>query len=131
MPLKCIGSPNWMADRTFTLTVYFVDKSPKPEPPRKKHRNPIHLAKEYVRMIETGEAKSESDLARKLNISRVHVNHITRLLKLNTEIMKAIEQLGDPLTSQVVTERMLRPFVDSQGSKIENLLMKLNSGNPL
>ncbi len=62
-------------------------------------------------MIKTGQIKSEADLARKLGISRVRVNQIVRLLKLDTQIVKQIEKLGDPLSSQIVTERMLRPYV--------------------
>ncbi len=62
-------------------------------------------------MIKCGEVKSEADLARKLGVSRVRVNQIVSLLKLDTQIIKQIEQLGDPLSSQVVTERMLRPYV--------------------
>jgi hypothetical protein len=34
------------------------------------YRNPIYLAKEYARMIETGEAKSENDLALKMGFPK-------------------------------------------------------------
>jgi hypothetical protein len=72
-------------------------------------------------MIETGEAKNESDLARKLGISRVRVNQFIRLLKLDTSIIKAIEKLGDPLTSQIITERMLRPYVRNSKAKSSSI----------
>lgn len=68
-------------------------------------------------MIETGEAKSQSDLARQISVSRVRVNQIIRLLKLDEEIMKAIERLGDPMPKQLITERMLRPHVKNSKSK--------------
>jgi len=42
-------------------------------------------------MIKTGQAKSEADLARKLGISRVRVNQIMRLLKLDSRIIIQIE----------------------------------------
>jgi len=61
-------------------------------------------------MIKNGVADSESDLARQLGISRVRVNQIIRLLKLE-EIINSIERLGDPLSSRIVTERMLRQYV--------------------
>lgn len=57
------------------------------------YRNPLYVAKEYARMIETGEAKSESDLARKLGISRVRVNHFIRLLKLDGSIIRSFLRL--------------------------------------
>ena len=72
------------------------------------------MAKEYARLIETGVAKSESDLARKMGISRVRVNQFIRLLKLDSLIIRSIETLGDPLTSRIITERMLRPYVINQ-----------------
>jgi len=68
-------------------------------------------AKEYARMIESGLAKSESDLARKIGISRVRVCQYVRLLSLDASIVKAIEQLSDPLTERMITERRLRPYL--------------------
>lgn len=93
------------------------------------YRNPLYMAKEYARMIETGEAKSESDLARKMGISRVRVNQFIRLLKLDTSIIKAIEKFGDPLTSRIITERMLRPYADN--IKTKDTLIKILSTIPL
>jgi len=62
-------------------------------------------------MIESGLAKSESDLARKIGISRVRVCQYVRLLSLDASIVKAIEQLSDPLTERMITERRLRPYL--------------------
>ncbi len=73
-------------------------------------------------MIKTGQIKSEADLARKLGISRVRVNQIVRLLKLDTQIVKQIEKLGDPLSSQIVTERMLRQYVGLSLNVQESIL---------
>ncbi|MFA5099767.1 MAG: hypothetical protein WC547_02645 [Candidatus Omnitrophota bacterium] len=62
-------------------------------------------------MIESGQAKNESDLARKIGVSRVRVCQYVRLLSLDASIVKALEQLGDPLTERVITERRLRPYL--------------------
>jgi hypothetical protein len=94
-----------------TSVIYLDNKKPENKRFVPTYRNPIHLAKEYALMIETGEAKNESDLARKLGISRVRVNHFIRLLQLDASIIQSIEKLGDPLTSRMITERMLRPYV--------------------
>jgi DNA-binding GntR family transcriptional regulator len=48
-------------------------------------------------MIDSGQTRNESDLARQIGVSRVRVNQIIRLLKLDEEIIKAIERLGDPM----------------------------------
>jgi hypothetical protein len=119
------GSPNWLIDRTFTITVYFPKEPQKVEKPRKNYRNPIYLAKEYVNMINTGQAKSEADLARKLGISRVRVNQIVSVLKLAPQIITQIERLGDPLLSRIVTERMLRSYVGQPFKKQEKLLHRI------
>jgi hypothetical protein len=74
------------------------------------------VAKEYAWMLETGEAKSESDLARKMSISRVRFNHFIRLLKLEASIVQTIEKLGDPLASRMINKRMLQPY----GRNLEN-----------
>ncbi|GAG64688.1 unnamed protein product, partial [marine sediment metagenome] len=44
------------------------------------YRNPIYLAKEYKRMIDTGQVKNQSSLARKIGISRVRICQILNLL---------------------------------------------------
>lgn len=62
-------------------------------------------------MIESGQAKNESDLARKIGVSRVRVCQYVRLLSLDASIIKTLEQLGDPLTERVITERLLRPYL--------------------
>jgi Mg2+ and Co2+ transporter CorA len=62
-------------------------------------------------MIESGQARNESDLARKIGVSRVRVCQYIRLLSLDASVIKALEQLGDPLTERVVTERLLRPYL--------------------
>ncbi|MBI1976300.1 MAG: hypothetical protein HYS56_02190, partial [Candidatus Omnitrophica bacterium] len=58
----------------------------RPKPP-KTYRNPIFRAKEYARMIESGQAKNESDLARKVGISRVRIWQYTSLLGLNASLV--------------------------------------------
>jgi ParB-like chromosome segregation protein Spo0J len=98
-------------EKVFTVTFQFAPKPVKPPKPRPTYRNPIYRAKEYARMIESSHAKNESDLARKLGVSRVTVNHFVRLLKLDASIIRALEQLGDPLTERVITERRLRPYL--------------------
>lgn len=76
-------------------------------------------------MIETGQAKNESDLARKIGISRVRVCQYVRLLSLDNSIVKALEQLGDPLTERVITERRLRPYLRKSSKEQKNLLTDL------
>ena len=68
-------------------------------------------------MIDSGEAKSEADLARKLGISRVRVNHFTTLLKLDPEVIQKIEQIGDPMPKRYITERKLRSVVNNSIEK--------------
>ena len=59
-------------------------------------------------MIDIGEAKNQSDLARKLGVSRVRICQVLNLLKLDDELIRTIEKLGAPMPSRIVTDRMLR-----------------------
>jgi hypothetical protein len=64
-------------------------------------------------MIDSGEAKNQTDLALKFSISKVQVCQILSLLKLNDELIDAVENIGNPMPTQVVTERMLRERLKS------------------
>jgi len=112
--MSLIGSPNWLEGRTFSFKVVIVSISVTKEKPRRIYRNPIHLAKEYKRMIDEGTARNESDLARQIGISRVRVNHFITLLNLAPEVIEAIEEIGDPMPKRYITERRLRSILKLQ-----------------
>lgn len=78
-------------------------------------------------MIESGQAKNESDLARKIGVSRVRVCQYVRLLSLDTSIVKALEQLGDPLTKRVITERWLRPYLRKPPKEQQSIMRTIQS----
>ena len=80
--------------------------------PKKTYRNPIYLAKEYKKMIDSGEVKNQVELARIKGISRARVTQILNLSKLDNSVIKELEKLGDPLKENVITERMLRPYAN-------------------
>ena len=63
-------------------------------------------------MINNRQVKNQSDLARKLGVSRARVTQILSLLKFNSLIVQELENFGDPLKSKIITERMLRPYVN-------------------
>lgn len=123
-------SPYKSIDRTFR-TVFVLpparsgQKSAKRKPSR-TYRNPVILAREWEKMLRSGEYASQTALARKLSVSRVRVTQVLNLLKLAPEALEKIAGLGDPLTSPLVTERKLRPIVNlpkgEQGKRIRNLL---------
>jgi len=109
--LECLGSPDCSIDRTFISTFYFPDKTIKANQIVRIYRNPIYLAKEYKEMIDGGQVKNQADLARKLCISRVRVTQILNLLKLNKDVIRQIEQIGDPMDKKVISERELRKII--------------------
>ena len=82
-------------------------------------------------MIESGQARNESDLARQIGVSRVTVNHFVTLLKLAPEVIKAVEQMGDPMPKRYVTERRLRALVklpsERQRAKIKTISSKIQN----
>ena len=73
-------------------------------------------------MIDNGQVKNQPDLARKLGVSRARVTQILRLLKINPLIVQELERLGDPLKSRIISERMLRPYVNKSFLEQKELL---------
>jgi len=114
---KWSGSPDCSIDRTFTSTFYFPRKVTKPV-----YRNPIYLAREYKRMIDNGQVRNQSGLARKFGISRVRIHQILGLLKLDFLIIQELKNFGDPLKSKIITERLLRPYVNKSYQEQQDLL---------
>jgi len=121
------GSPDCSIDRTFTSTFNFPQKVIKSNQITPRYRNPIYLAREYIRMIDNGQVRNQSELARKLGISRVRIHQILSLLKLDTIIVQELEKLGDPIKSKLITERMLRPYVNKSFREQKELLYILKT----
>ena len=121
------GSPECSIDRTFLSTFYFPQKATKANKIARIYQNPICLVREYKEMIDKEHAKKQSELARKLGISRARVTQILRLLKLNSLIVQELERLGDPLKSRIITERMLRPYVNKSFREQKELLYILKT----
>ena len=78
-------------------------------------------------MIDNGQVKNQSNLARKLGISRARVTQILRLLKLNSIIIQELEKLGELLKSKIIAERMLRPYVNKSPQEQKALLNVIKS----
>lgn len=115
------GSPKWLERRTFSFTIILETKATPKLKPQRNYRNPIYLAKQYKLMIESGQARNESDLARQIGVSRVTVNHFISLLKLTPDVIQAVEQMGDPMPKRYVTERRLRVYIKDPASQSELL----------
>ncbi|MBA7625237.1 hypothetical protein ES703_32663 [subsurface metagenome] len=122
LPMLLSGSPDCSIDRTFISTFYFPCKATKINQIKHIYRNPIYLARECKRMIDNGQVKNQSSLARKLGISRVRICQILNLLKLNPLIIQELEKFGDPLKTKIITERMLRQYVNKSIQEQKELL---------
>ena len=94
--------------------------------PKKTFRNPIIQAKEMQLEIEFHDM-TKAELARKLNISRPRITQMLNLLKLPEYLVEEIEAMGDNWERRVVTERMLRKTIRSEG--LETVLIVLNEKN--
>ena len=85
-------------------------------------------------MIDNGQVKNQSGLARKFGISRVRIHQILSLLKLDSLIVQELEKLGDPLRAKIITERMLRPYINKSLQEQKDhlnflkLFLKYNKG---
>ena len=124
-----VNSPDKSIGRTFRVVFDLPparrgEKAAKRKPSR-TYRNPVFLAREWKKMLESGEYASQADLARDLGVSRVRVTQILRLLRLAPEVLENVTGLGDPLISPTVTERKIRPIVNLQAEKQELRLKEI------
>ncbi|KQC08644.1 MAG: hypothetical protein APR63_12430 [Desulfuromonas sp. SDB] len=72
-------------------------------------------------MIDSGEVRNQAELAKKLGISRARVTQILNLLKLDPLLIKELENLGDPMDKEVVTEKKLRGMIRHSLKYIKNI----------
>ena len=113
-PAACpIALPNCDIDRTFTHIFFLKQKNSHTQSVSHFYQNPVCLAKQYKHLIDSGEVKNQTDLAFKLGISKVRVCHVLSLLKLNDELIKAIEKTGNPMPTQIITLKMLKECLKS------------------
>jgi hypothetical protein len=75
------GSPDCSIGRTFIYKFYFLQKVTKVNQIARIYQNPIYLANEYKRMIDNGQAKNQSDLARKLELIKTRFLDHSRIRK--------------------------------------------------
>jgi len=98
------------------------------EPPRapnrssKPHRNPIVVAQEWQRTLDSGECASRADLARKLGVTRARVTQVLGLLELTPEAVEGLVALGDPLPKPIVTEHGLRSILKLPADEQKHVL---------
>ena len=128
---KLSGSPDCSIDRTFISTFHFPKKVTKANQIARIYRNPIYLAREYKQMIDNRQVRNQAGLARKFGISRVRICQILSLLKFDSLVVQELEKLGDPLKSKIITERMLRPYVNKSQHEQKVLLNILKNLFPL
>jgi hypothetical protein len=81
--------------------------------PVRTYRNPVILAVEWKKMLDSGEYASQTALAQKIGVSRARVNQMLRLLKLPSEIQESVIQMGELSSPRDVTERRLRKLLSS------------------
>ena len=120
------GPPNCDIDRTFTHIFFLRQKISPSKSVNHFYQNPVWLAKQYKRMIDSGEVKNQTGLALKLGISKARVCQVLSLLQLDTELIEAVETLGNPMPTRIVTIRRLRECLFSP-EKYELLLSRLSN----
>ena len=71
----------------------------------------LDVAREYKRMIDSGEVSSQAELARKLGLSRARVSQVINALKVDPEV---ITDLSHQQLSYGLTERYLRSIATNK-----------------
>ncbi len=96
---------------------------------KRQYRNPIYLAREWRRLLDSGKYSSPASLSRHLQVSRARVTQIMNLLQLSPEAKDMISSLGDPVNTHFVSERRLRPLLklalDQQKDQVQLMISKV------
>ena len=82
-------------------------------------------------MIESGKVNNQAELAKIKGITRARVTQILNLLKLDSNIIQELEKLGNPLKSKIITERILRPYINKSLKEQKDLINILKTLFPL
>jgi hypothetical protein len=90
------------------------------------------MAQEWQQALDSGEYRTQAEFARRQGISRARVTQVLQLLNLAPDVLHTITAHGDPLPSQVITERMLRFIVDrSADEQRQEICRILTEGCPI
>ena len=83
--------------------------------PPKEHRTPrvvelLRKAIEWQRLLDAGEIRNQSQIARRESITRARVTQVMGMLRLAPEIQERILSMPNGVGRPSLTERGLRPF---------------------
>ena len=80
-------------------------------------------------MIDNGQVKNQSELARKLGVSKARVTQILNPLKLDSLVVQELDRLGDSLKSKIITEGIFQPYANKalqEQTILHNILKTLS-----
>ena len=69
------------------------------------YQNPVFSAKQNKHLIDSGEGINANDLALIMGISKVCVSRVLSLLKLNPDLIEAVEKPDNPMPLRIVTKK--------------------------
>lgn len=83
----------------------------KKKAPKKPQKHTIHRALKWQKMIDEGEVKSLSEIAKKEGLTRARVTQIMNLLKLPPTFQLFLFELKDPDEIRKYSEKKLRSLI--------------------
>jgi hypothetical protein len=90
-------------------------------PPNKPEKampvSPVALALTFQQMLEDGEVNNQSELARKVGLTRARVTQILNLLKLPARILEELQAIHEPAQIAFYSERRLRSIARLQSAR--------------
>jgi len=98
VPVFCNSS-----DRNVIYTIASPNKPEKATPV-----SPARLALALQRMLEEGEVNNQSDLARKVGLTRARITQVLNLLKLPDSVIRNLCSVSEPKSIAFFSERRLR-----------------------
>lgn len=122
-----MNSPSYINKRTFKLefdlSLLFVRQNKK-----KKYINPIYISIDWEKMLNSGNFKTQADLAKYLGVSRVRVVQMLNLLKLDSQVIDTLKGFGETFDKKLFGEKTLRALLKLDP---ENQRLRLKKQNGL
>ena len=116
--------PNLKHRQNFYVYILLCTKAPKDEKSTYYNRNPVCLAKESKRMIDSCEVKNQSEFAKILCASQVRICQALNLLNLDDELMRSIAELDNPISTRIISLNECWENILNTRNRIMNIFRK-------
>jgi len=90
----------------------------------------LRQAQEWRRQLDSGDVRTQAEIARRERITRARVTQIMALIRLAPEIQERALALPDTIRRPTITERALRPIAQATDHEVQLVLFEKLLSSP-